>query len=83
MAGIHNCQIDSMIIAKKSNAVYLSDDLCFRKIATAFRIRSINSFQILNYTDCNEIVRTAFLKKYNNSNYDISEAKVINELQPQ
>ena len=44
---LNDIQLDSFIIAKKESAVYLSDDLFFRRIATLLNVPSVNFATIL------------------------------------
>ncbi|MCD8231851.1 MAG: hypothetical protein LUD14_08570 [Clostridiales bacterium] len=48
-AQLHVIQLDSFILAKKEQAIYLCDDLFFRKMATLDKIENINSASLLLY----------------------------------
>ena len=65
---IDKCQLDCMILAQKSKAIYLSDDLFFRKLANAIGLKNVNLTWLLRYMG--NLVRTQkIIKEIRETNY--------------
>ena len=65
---IDKCQLDCMVLAQKSKAIYLSDDLFFRKLANAIGLKNVNLTWLLRYMG--NLVRTQkIIKEIRETNY--------------
>ena len=65
---IDKCQLDCMILAQKNKAIYLSDDLFFRKLANAIGLKNVNLTWLLRYMG--NLVRTQkIIKEIRETNY--------------
>lgn len=54
---IDKIQLDALILSKKENAVYLCDDLFFRKMASYIGLRNMNFVSLLyHYSDMNYVM---------------------------
>ena len=81
---IDKIQLDSLIIASKTNATYLCDDLFFRRIARSHNLKELNFTSFLyHFIDSNTAVEV--IKKLSETNYiftpfiyrNIEEARMI------
>ena len=67
-ANIDKCQMDCLILAQKNKAIYLSDDLFFRNLATHMRLKNVNLTWLIRYMG--NLVRTQkIIKEIRETNY--------------
>lgn len=67
---LHICQLDSLILAKRENKVFLSEDLFYRKIATFCKIENNNiSYLVLSYNNIDADKAEQISLKISKSNY--------------
>ncbi len=67
-ANIDKCQMDCLILAQKNKAIYLSDDLFFRNLATHMRLKNVNLTWLIRYMG-NLVRIQKIIKEIRETNY--------------